>query len=140
MSLDKLGNRYEIQPDCLQTFNGIEDLHKNINKNFFDLKASDYELRKHVNKTFTREERRHLQMLKDAENFLEKSKLPKRTDDDIKDKIEENSLSKDIIISKQDYSIEPEKLRAIVLLQRLIKGRNEQNKMYEGREKRRDLI
>lgn len=41
MSLDKLGNRYEIQPDCLQTFNGIDDLHKSINRHQFDLKQSD---------------------------------------------------------------------------------------------------
>lgn len=97
-------------------------------------------MKKHVNKAFTREERRHLQMLKDADYFLEKSKQPKHSDDDLKDKVEEAAISKDILVSRQDSTIEPEKLRAIVLLQRLIKGRNEQNKMYEGREKRRDLI
>jgi len=46
MPLDKLGNRYEIQPDCLQTYNGIDDLHLSISRNMFDLKSSDFELKK----------------------------------------------------------------------------------------------
>lgn len=58
----------------------------------------------------------------------------------MKDKIEDNSLGKELNIIKHDTNIDNEKLRSIVLLQRLIKGRNEQNKMYEGREKRKDLI
>lgn len=101
-------------------------------------------MKKFVNSKFSREEVKHIQLLKDAEMFMEKSKHPKKVDDEIKEKIEESGLTKDImeVGKKEDKEgdMPSKKLRAIVLLQRLIKGRNEQNKMYEGREKRRDLI
>lgn len=132
MSLDKLGNRYEIQPDCLQTYNGIDDLHRTINRTMFDLKNTDYALKKYVDTMFSREEKKNLNMLKEAEKYLEKSKnLPKNDEEDNKEKNEDITGSKDMIVSRDENkdSKEPEKLRAIVLLQRLIKGRNEQNKM-----------
>lgn len=68
-------------------------------------------------------------MLKDADYFLEKSKPIKGADEEIKEKMEETIISKDLIVIKEDTAIDQERERAIVLLQRLIKGRNEQNKM-----------
>jgi len=60
---------------------------------------------------------------------MEKSKQPKKIDEEIKEKQEETNNTKDILEVKQDSSINNKKLKSIVLLQRLIKGRNEQNKM-----------
>lgn len=71
---------------------------------------------------------------------MEKGRQPKRSEEDVKENIMETGQGKEHLVAKQDTSIDSEKLRAIALLQRLVKGRNEQNKMYEGREKRRDLI
>lgn len=129
MSLDKLGNRYEIQPDCLQTYNGIEDLHMSIGRNHFDLNLKPEDLRILVDKTFSRNDRKTRNILKEADKYLEKGRQPKRSEEDIKDNIVETGQGKEHLVAKQDTSIDSEKLRAIALLQRLVKGRNEQNKM-----------
>lgn len=43
-------------------------------------------------------------------------------------------------ISAQELAQEDKAQRAILLLQRLLRGRAEQNRMFEGKEKRLDLI
>jgi hypothetical protein len=49
---------------------------------------------------------------------------------------------KDIVRNdrKDDWELQDEKRRAIILLQRLLRGRAKQNMMFEGKEKRLDLI
>jgi len=76
-------------------------------------------------------------MLKDAEKFHENNKLQKNDqEEESRDKAEETGVNKDPIVVKHQESNDdpnnpkdPEWIRAVVLLQRLIKGRNEQNKM-----------
>jgi hypothetical protein len=43
-------------------------------------------------------------------------------------------------VAKQQWQDEDKKRRAIILIQRLIRGRATQNMMFEGKEKRLDLI
>ena len=43
-------------------------------------------------------------------------------------------------MNKEDWEERDKKRRAIILLQRLLRGRAEQNMMLEGKEKRLDLI
>ena len=43
-------------------------------------------------------------------------------------------------MNKEDWEERDKKRRAIILLQRLLRGRAEQNMMFEGKEKRLDLI
>lgn len=129
MSLDKLGNRYEIQPDCLQTYNGIEDLHMSIGRHHFDLNLKPDDLKILVDKTFSRVDRKTRNILLEADRYLDKSKNPKKSEEDVKETNIESGQGKEHLVAKQDTSIDAEKLRAIALLQRLVKGRNEQNKM-----------
>lgn len=129
MSLDKLGNRYEIQPDCLQTYNGIEDLHMSIGRHHFDLNLKPDDLKILVDKTFSRVDRKTRDILLEADRYLDKSKNPKKSEEDVKETNIESGQGKEHLVAKQDTSIDSEKLRAIALLQRLVKGRNEQNKM-----------
>jgi len=85
----------------------------------------------------TREERRHKQMLEDADKFLNKTKnQSKNNEEDPRDKADEPGINieKHVIRHHEDnddpqHPKDPEWIRAVVLLQRLIKGRNEQNKM-----------
>ena len=49
-------------------------------------------------------------------------------------------VRKEIEEDPQAYELRDKKIRAVILLQRLLRGRAEQNMMFEGKEKRLDLI
>jgi predicted YcjX-like family ATPase len=52
----------------------------------------------------------------------------------------DDGKDKDLKVAKQQWLDEDKKRRAIILIQRLIRGRATQNMMFEGKEKRLDLI
>ena len=51
-----------------------------------------------------------------------------------------SDVRKEIEEDMQAYELRDKKVRAVILLQRLLRGRAEQNMMFEGKEKRLDLI
>ena len=49
-------------------------------------------------------------------------------------------MQRELAKNEDEWELKDKKNRAIVLLQRLLRGRAEQNMMFEGKEKRLDLI
>jgi hypothetical protein len=100
-----------------------------IGRHHFDLNLKPDDLKILVDKTFSRVDRKTRNILLEADRYLDKSKNPKKSEEDVKETNIESGQGKEHLVAKQDTSIDSEKLRAIALLQRLVKGRNEQNKM-----------
>lgn len=97
-------------------------------------------------KLLTRKDVQHKAALEKAQEFIDalnEQKADKKKDDaknnpfaDIKPR----NYTPDYMPASRKKHHEDEKTRAIILLQRLIRGRAEQNMMFEGKEKRLDLI
>lgn len=164
LSLDKKANKYEVQPEALSSYQGIEELSRSLPNNVFQSKISVQKFNFKFTNNLSRSEVSHMQQLKKAQKSIDEaikaqetatkerdgknddpmealSKMRPNTpvfanefkrDDDIKDEKYEQK--------KKDQEKRDKKRMAIILLQRLIRGRAVQNMMFEGKEKRLDLI
>ena len=155
LSLDKKANKYEVQPEALSSYLGIEELSRSLPNKVFNSKISIDRVNQKFKKTLSRQEVVHLQHLQKAQaSITEKLELQMKQ--------EQKELNDDHIttikvrpptpeykdfgkghkrINEADFLInEDKKRRAVILLQRLIRGRATQNMMFEGKEKRLDLI
>lgn len=149
LSLDKKANKYEVQPEALSSYAGLNELHNMLLTNkpgVFESKISVKKVRaKHI-KGLTRKDVQHKAALEKAQEFIDA--LNEQKNDKKKDDLKNNPLAGVVVrsntpehkASARKKNFEDEKTRAIILLQRLIRGRAEQNMMFEGKEKRLDLI
>jgi len=150
LSLDKKANKYEVQPEALATFQGLNDLSNALPKKVFDSKVSVQQIKQTFQKSLSRKEVSHRQALSKAQGAINISKQPSKKERAESD-MDEFSLKKIqvrpdtpdyevIAIDKSEQEREDKRQAAILLLQRLLRGRATQNMMFEGKEKRLDLI
>lgn len=117
----------------------------------FDSRVSVDKVKFNFKKALTRKEHAHMIALKKAQATIDIA-IEKQEDKDNQEE-EENLLAKvkvrpktppykEIvrIESADDYELQDKRQKAVILLQRLIRGRAAQNMMFEGKEKRLDLI
>lgn len=155
LTLDKLGNKYEVQPVALNTYSGLAEIEVPYEKS---VKQEEKESRLSI---------AHKKALEVAQNNIDKKLKPeKREDEVVSNDIEalrnviarpstpnwrhdENmnliegkaGLTKAEL--KDESSTTKDKIKrevAILFLQRILRGRAQQNVMYEGKEKRLALI
>ena len=152
LSLDKKANKYEVQPEALSSYAGLQELHNVLGTNkpgVFESRVDVSKLKKVFNKNLSRKEKEHMQALGKAQVFIDIKQERKKdaigggpadTEDlEMRPITPEHKLHggrKDL----KPWLEEDKKRRAIILFQRLIRGRAMQNMMFEGKEKRLDLI
>lgn len=156
LSLDKKANKYEVQPEALSSYQGIEELSRSLNNKVFHSKISVDNFKYKFVKGLTRAETAHIEQLRRAQETIqdqlvqkkveqaekkgeEKTEKKGQTDqaylfDEFK-RVDDEAGVKDMVTNKRDRQ-----RKAVILLQRLIRGRAVQNEMFEGKEKRLELI
>jgi len=155
LSLDKKANKYEVQPEALSSYAGLQELHNVLGTNkpgVFESRVDVSKLKKVFNKNLSRKEREHLGALGKAQVFIDEKQERKKEQDNGKKPTDEGLEMRPStpvhpinghVANRQELKpwLEADKKRrAIILLQRLIRGRAMQNMMFEGKEKRLDLI
>lgn len=150
LSLDKKANKYEVQPEALSTYQGLQELSRTLPVKIFEQRVSVNQVKFDFKKSLSRKEDAHIIALKKAQANIDKTIQLQ----EIKDQHEEGNLMNKVQVrpktplyreitrseNVQDYEKNDKKQLAIILLQRLIRGRAKQNMMFEGKEKRLDLI
>lgn len=151
LSLDKKANKYEVQPEALSTYQGLQELSRTLPMKIFESRVSVNQVKFDFKKSLTRKEHTHIQALKKAQVTIQRTIQLQEIKDNA-DK-EDNLLSKVKVRphtpvyrevnptqDTSEYNRTDQKQLAVILLQRLMRGRAKQNMMFEGKEKRLDLI
>jgi len=74
LSLDKKANKYEVQPEALSSYQGLQELHNVLATNkpiVFDSKIDVSKVKFTFNKALGRKEREHMSALKKAQSFID---------------------------------------------------------------------
>lgn len=158
LSLDKKANKYEVQPEALSSYAGLTELHEVLEvkkPQVFNTKMDVDAIKQNFRRLLQRKDRDHQIALANAQDFIDKAQAEKRAEE--KDTEQQDILNtlkmraatprhtltndpKERDMPPQELLSRDKKRRAIILLQRLLRGRSEQNNMFEGKEKRLDLI
>ena len=147
LSLDKLSNKYEVQPEALTTYSGLRELTDTLPeavlKTTIDIKA---ELKRSMKKS-TRKEIQHKSALDKARVAIESLKTKPGKSSDRKDAGDGRTSATDDFfrpdtpkVDERQKETADDRENALILLQRMLRGRAVQNYMFEGKEKRLDLI
>jgi len=146
LSLDKKANKYEVQPEALTSYEGMSDLAMNIPSRYFETNVQIKALETKIEKKKKRKEVHHLANLAKATEIIER---PNKVQEEKTDNVANDKYSFKNIQVRPDtpklYKDDEErpddkKQAAIILIQRLLRGRGIQNAMFEGKEMRLDLI
>lgn len=156
LSLDKKANKYEVQPEALSSYAGLTELHEVLEvkkPQVFHSKISVDTVRLNFARLLQRKDKDHQKALENAQKYIDIAQEKLRFDE--KENDEKNDIMQNVKLrpptpkhglnqtNQNDVNMimsEDKKKRAVILLQRLLRGRAEQNKMFEGKEKRLDLI
>lgn len=151
LSLDKKANKYEVQPEALSSYAGLQELHnvlQTTKPGVFESRIDVSKIKFQFKKKLTRKEVEHMAALNRAQLFIE-TVQDKKND---ADKTKKEDIMGDLKMrpptpvhqpnnrKESGHEADDKRRRAIILLQRLIRGRAMQNMMFEGKEKRLDLI
>lgn len=73
LSLDKKANKYEVQPEALSTYQGLQDLNRTLPNKIFDTRVSVNKVKFEFKKNLTRKEHTHILALKKAQLTIDKT-------------------------------------------------------------------
>jgi hypothetical protein len=71
LSLDKKANKYEVQPEALSSYQGIEELSRSLPNSVFDTKVSIQKFKFNFNNSLNRAEVSHIAQLKKAQATID---------------------------------------------------------------------
>ena len=145
LNLDKLANKYEVQPEVLTTYQGLTELSETLPLKILQTTYSIKAEQKRIDKGYSRKEIKHRAALAKAQKAVDIiNKSPSEGEDskgpgrhsvaDLRERPETP------VVEPSETDEEAGTYVAVILLQRLLRGRAIQNAMYEGKEKRLDLI
>lgn len=135
LSLDKKANKYEVQPEALSTYQGLQELSRTLPQKVFHSHVSVEKVKYNFKKALTRKEHAHIVALRKAQASIdiaiEKQEIKDQQEE------EENLLSKVKVRPKtppykeiglrmeteDEFERQDKKQRAIILIQRLMRGR-----------------
>ncbi|OMJ95564.1 hypothetical protein SteCoe_976 [Stentor coeruleus] len=145
LNLDKLANKYEVQPEVLTTYQGLSELSETLPAKILQTTYSIKAEKLRIDKGYSRKEIKHRAALAKAQKAIDLVYKQPSEGEDSKGpgrhsvaEIRERPDTPKVDQSENDD--EAQVYVAIILLQRLLRGRAIQNAMYEGKEKRLDLI
>lgn len=145
LNLDKLANKYEVQPEVLTTYVGLRELSETLPARITQTTINVVSERNRIEKAYTRKEIQHRGALSKAQDAIDKVyKAPSEIEDSKgpgRHSVQELRYRPETPeIRATETDDEDRRYIAVVLLQRLLRGRAIQNAMFEGKEKRLDLI
>lgn len=149
LSLDKIASKYEVQPDALSTYQGVTELSEALPSRLMKSKCDVNRIKEVFKKNLTRNQVQHRKALAAMQEKLLKSETEAKEETKKKDLDQKKFITEFVRPdtperpnrNAKDKALEYfEQYKAALLLQRLIRGRAEQNMMFEGKEKRLDLI
>eukprot|EP00826_Nyctotherus_ovalis_P048963 TRINITY_DN5834_c0_g3_i7.p1 TRINITY_DN5834_c0_g3~~TRINITY_DN5834_c0_g3_i7.p1 ORF type:complete len:625 (-),score=251.00 TRINITY_DN5834_c0_g3_i7:150-2024(-) len=148
ISMDRRGGKFEVHPEALITYQGLAELHQQIPRSALETRASLTEV-----KTRYDNPKRSIKRHKDAlascwGEITKKEDGVKKMGEKLGEKAEskhrcstpehfKETRTESTVKNQRDTQ---DRKMAILLLQRLIRGRAGQNIMFEGKEKRLSLI
>lgn len=134
LSLDKKANKYEVQPEALATYQGLQELSRTLPNKIFENRVSVNQVKFEFKKSLNRKEHTHIVALKKAQLTIDKTIYEKEVKDHHDE--EDNLLAKVKVRPKtpvyrdftrtenlEEHSRNDKKALAINLLQRLLRGR-----------------
>ena len=152
LSLDKKGSKFEVHPEALTTYQSLHELHQQIPQKALETRVVLTKVKEKYEKP-KRTVKKHIDALKSCWGEIERKEKgarelgqrkgdvgaetrPRCTTPDYfgKQNVERSDDPKCEYRMRQDVSM------AVLLLQRLLRGRARQNMMFEGKEKRLSLI
>jgi hypothetical protein len=166
LSLDKLSGKFEVQPYSLQSYEGFNELVDCIKEKHLESHFDLDEFNKKMQKKYAKLQKEHQKQLKEAQNDIN-GERKKKVADEAEDRDDDNNFQKIVIrpetavhqfindidnlvadtskaenvnAKKEAFAKHSSQEQAVLLLQRLIRGRAVQNLMFEGKEKRLALI
>ncbi len=71
LSLDKKANKYEVQPEALSSYQGIEELSRSLPNNVFMTNVSVQKFKFKFNNNLSRGEKSHMAQLKKAQATID---------------------------------------------------------------------
>mmetsp|Transcript_35958 Transcript_35958/g.47316 ORF Transcript_35958/g.47316 Transcript_35958/m.47316 type:complete len:181 (+) Transcript_35958:690-1232(+) len=144
LSLDKKANKYEVQPEALSSYQGLKELHDVLavqKPKVFNTQISVDKVRFQFRKQLSRKDRDHQGALDKAHQYIELASEQQRAEQAANEKNEEEKPTlrahtprahrevpnQERELAKDEYEWEKrdKKMRAIILLQRLLRGRAE---------------
>jgi Cilia- and flagella-associated protein 91 len=147
LNLDKLANKYEVQPEVLTTYQGLTELSESLPNKILQTTYSIKQEQIRIDKGYNRKEIKHRAALSKAQKAIDiMYKIPSEGEEskgagrhsvaEIRDRADTP-----IILPTEDEKDDNDAIYVnIILLQRLLRGRSIQNIMFKGKEKRLDLI
>lgn len=149
LSLDKKANKYEVQPEALSSYAGLKDLEQVLakkSKSDFETDINIQKVRKNFQKELTKKDRDHISALERAQRLIDQQNKDGAQEEGKLDKEEDKNAGLFIRIGTPDFydpkirrqdqvvidrkkkteqQMEQEdvRMKAIVLLQRLMRGR-----------------
>jgi len=152
ISMEKMGSKFEVHPEALTTYSGISELHQQIPKKVLETRVTLTGIKTKYDKP-KRAVKQHIDALTSCWSEIEKVKKDSSVVDA---KMAAKSEGKHRCSTPDHYTTQYKEARndmtavemkrkqkrqmAILLLQRLLRGRANQNMMFEGKEKRLSLI
>lgn len=71
LSLDKKANKYEVQPEALSTYQGLQELSRTLPNSIYDSKVSVDKVKFDFKKSLSRKENAHIIALKKAQSSID---------------------------------------------------------------------
>ena len=149
LSLDKIATKFEVQPDALSTYQGVKELSESLPRKLLHSKWDVNKIKHKFKKEQTRNQVQHKAALHKMQEIIDQTNEPKE-DEEQKKNNEAKKFQQDLRRPKTANfasarstaeSLDNYKVyKAALLLQRLIRGRDQQDMMFEGKENRLDLI
>ena len=148
ISMDKKSSKFEVHPEALITYQGLSELHQQIPKSTLETRASLSEI-KYKYDNPKRAVKRHMDALASCwKDITKREDVAKKIGEKQGEKVESQhrcSTPEYARESRTEASIKSlreiqDQRMAILMLQRLLRGRAGQNAMFEGKEKRLSLI
>lgn len=145
LNLDKLSNKYEVQPEVLTTYQGLAELTESLPIKVLKPIYSITLEKNKIAKKYNRKEIKHRAALDKAQKAIDLiCKLPSEGEEakgpGHVPLAETRGRPDTPFVEPSETDEEATTYVAVILLQRLLRGRAIQNAMYEGKEKRLDLI
>ena len=140
---DRNNFKFEMHSDYLVNFEGLNELERKISNKYLNTKVSINQIEDNYDKyKLKKQDKMHLKAIEEAFNSIQKTEENKI----LKEKLEleriaeenKGKVEKTKVVEKKTDEVNY--VEEIMLIQRLLKGRKEQNLMYEGKFKRAELI
>lgn len=141
---DKKPFKLEMISEYTSTFQGLTEMENELQLSNLRSDKEMGQLKHNYKTNLKKDQKNHLHAIhhafnsikKDEKEKLEKEERDRRREEKIREKERQDKLKDD----KEEVIVQIAAIEEVIMLQKLLRGRREQNLMYEGKHKRAELI